>query len=172
MFRNYFNIALRSLQRNLSYSFINLAGLSIGIASTLLILLWVHDEVTFNTGFSNYESIHLVKVNINADNGIITGSLTPYPLKEFMLQDSRVNKMSISIGQAALLSVGDKKLNKVGFDASEDFLNMFDFPVIHGQREGALNDMMSIVLTQSTALALFGTDDVVGKMVTVKIEQP
>jgi putative ABC transport system permease protein len=172
MFRNYFNIALRSLQRNLSYSFINLAGLSIGIASTLLILLWVHDEVTFNTGFSNYESIHLVKVNINADNGIITGSLTPYPLKDFMLQDSRVSKMSISIGQAALLSVGDKKLSKVGFDASEDFLNLFDFPVIHGQREGALNDMMSIVLTQSTALALFGTDDVVGKMVTVKIEQP
>jgi ABC-type antimicrobial peptide transport system permease subunit len=172
MFRNYFNIAWRSLQRNLSYSFINLAGLSIGIASTLLILLWVHDEVTFNTGFSNYESIHLVKVNINADNGIITGSLTPYPLKEFMLQDSRVNKMSISIGQAALLSVGDKKLSKVGFDASEDFLNMFDFPVIHGQREGALNDVMSIVLTQSTAVALFGTDDVVGKMVTVKIEQP
>jgi putative ABC transport system permease protein len=172
MIQNYLHIALRSLQRNLSYAFINLAGLSIGIASTLLILLWVHDELTFDTNFSNYESIHLVKVNIRADNGTITGSLSPYPLKDHLMHDSRVAKTSISIGQSALLSVGDQKVRKSGLNASEDFLNMFDLPVIHGQRKGALDDMMSIVLTQSTAVALFGTDDVVGRMVTVKIEAP
>ncbi len=172
MLRNYFNIAIRSLQRNLAYSFINLAGLSIGIACTILILLWVHDEITFNTSFSNYESIHLVKVNINADNGVITGSLSPYPLKDYMLQDSRVKRMAITIPQSALLSVGDKKLRKSGLDVSESFLTMFDFRIVHGDRETALNDMMSIVLTKSTAIALFGTDDVVGKMLTVKIENP
>jgi putative ABC transport system permease protein len=172
MLQNYLNIAIRSLQRNLSYSFINIAGLSVGIASTFLILLWVHDELTFNSNFSNYKDIHLVKVNINADNGISTGSLAPYPLKDYIQQDTRIAKSTISIGQSALLSLGEKKIRKTGLDASEDFLHIFDFPIIHGSRESALKDMMSIVLTQSTAQALFGTDDVVGKIVTVKIEQP
>ena len=170
MLRNYFNIALRSLKRNLVYSFINLTGLSIGIACTMLIMLWVYDELSFNKNFSNYDNIHQIKLNIGADNGVITGSLVPYPLKNELQQDTRIKRTCITIGQSALLSVGDKKIRTSGYDASEAFLEMFDFKVIHGRRDEALNDLMSIVLTRSTAVALFGTDDVVGNVVSVKIE--
>src|SRR4026208_1869365 len=89
MFRNYFRIAIRSLQRSLIYSFINITGLSIGIASVILILLWVHDEVSFNRYFGNYEYLYHVKVNNRVDNGVTTGQLTPYPLHDHLLQDHR-----------------------------------------------------------------------------------
>ena len=170
MLKNYFNIALRSLQRNAIYSFINISGLSIGIASTILIILWVHDELSYNKYFRNYNTIHQIKVNTKTDNGVITSALTAYPLKDALPQDSRIKRFSLCIGQSALLSVGETKIRKSGLDASGEFLEMFDLKMIHGDRQTALTDPMSIVLTQSSARALFGRDDVVGKMVSVKIE--
>jgi putative ABC transport system permease protein len=170
MIRNYINIALRSLQRSPVYSLINIAGLAIGIASTILILLWVHDELTFDHYFKNHDTLYQVKVNDRTDSGITTQALTPYPLKDLLMVDSRVKRMSIMIWQSALLSVGETKIRKSGIDASEAYLEMFDYRMIHGSPETALDDPMSIVLTESTARALFGTDEVVGKTVSVKIE--
>jgi putative ABC transport system permease protein len=153
MIRNYIQIAIRALRRNPVYSFINIAGLSIGIASTILILLWVHDEITFNHYFKNQNVLHQVKINNKTDNGIHTQPLTPYPLKDELLTDSRVKRMAITIGQSALLSVGETKIRKGGLDASESFLEMFDFRMIHGNAETALDDPTSIVLTESSARA-------------------
>jgi putative ABC transport system permease protein len=170
MIRNYINIAIRLLRRNLAYSFINIAGLAIGIASTILILLWVHDEITFNQYFKNHDRLHQVKINNKTDNGINTLQLTPYPLKDQLMVDSRVKRTSIMIWQSALLSVGETRIRKSGIDASESYLEMFDYQMISGSPETALDDPMSIVLTQSTARSLFGTEDVLGKMVAVKIE--
>jgi putative ABC transport system permease protein len=170
MIKNYLNIAIRSLSRSMVYSVINIAGLAIGIASTILILLWVHDEMTFNHYFKNYNRLHQVKVNNKTDDGITTQPLTPYPLKDALLGDSRIKHMSIMIWQSALLSVGDTRIRKSGIDASEAYLEMFDHKMIHGDPVTALDDPMSIVLAESTARALFGTDDVIGKTVSVKIE--
>lgn len=171
MLENYFKIALRSLQRNFAYSIINVVGLAIGIASSILILLWVYDEVSFDKHFTNYDLIHQVKLNTHTDEGIITRSQVPMPLKDVLPdQDSRIAKTCISVSQNALLTVGDNKINKDGVDASEAFLEIFDFEMIQGNRETALKDPRSIVLTQSTAKALFGDEDPMGKMVQVKIE--
>jgi ABC-type antimicrobial peptide transport system permease subunit len=170
MFKNYFNIALRSLQRNLAYSFINIAGLSIGIACSILILLWVHDEVTFNQYFKKYNEIHAVKIHNKVDNGVTTSPLTSMPLKEVLQEDTRFKRITITVSQSALLSVGDKKLRTFGIDASESFAEIFDFKMIEGNPETILDEPLSIVLTASTARALFGTTDCVGKMVGVKIE--
>ena len=171
MLKNYFKIAFRSLQRNLTYSFINIAGLSVGIASSILILLWVYDEMTFDKNFSNYDLIHQVKLNNTTDKGILTRTQVPMPLKDVLLdQDSRIKKYSISVPQNALLTVGNNKINKRGLDASESFLEIFDFEMIEGNRETVLDDPRSIVLTQSTATALFGNENPMGKMVQVKIE--
>jgi putative ABC transport system permease protein len=170
MIRNYINIAVRSLRRSPVYSFINIAGLAIGIASTILILLWVHDEITFNHYFENHDTLHQVKVNNKTDNGITTQPLTPYPLKDLLMVDSRIKRTSIMIWQSALLSVGETKIRKSGIDASEAYLEMFDYRMTQGSPETALDDPMSIVLAESTARALFGTDDVIGKTVSVKME--
>jgi putative ABC transport system permease protein len=171
MLQNYFKIAFRSLARNSVYSFINIVGLSIGIACSILILLWVADELMFDTYFSKYNSIYQVKQNSKVDSGISTRPYIPLPLFEILQQqDSRIKNAAISINQTALLTVGDHKINKNGLDVSESFLTIFDFKMIYGNLETALTDPRSIILTQSTAKALFGTDDALGKMVQVKIE--
>src|SRR3954463_12780466 len=98
MLRNYFKIAFRTLLRNTSYSVINIAGLSVGIACSILILLWVYDELTFNQSFSKYDLIHQVKINNKVDNGIITSPMTPLPLKDVLLQqDNRIERVAITI---------------------------------------------------------------------------
>ncbi len=171
MLRNYLKIAFRSLARNSVYSFINIVGLSIGITCSILILLWVADELTFDTYFSKYDTIYQVKQNSKADSGISTRPFIPLPLFEILQQqDSRIKNAAITINQTALLTVGDRKISKNGLDVSESFLEIFDFQMIYGNLETALTSPRSIVLTQSTAKALFGTDDALGKMVQVKIE--
>ncbi len=171
MLRNYFKIALRSLARNSVYSFINIAGLSVGITCSILILLWVADELTFDRYFPNYENIYQVKQNSKVDNGINTRAYIPLPLFEMLQQqDSRIKRAAIAIDQTALLTVGDHKINKRGMDVSESFLEIFDFKMLYGSAETALDDPRSIVLTQATALALFGNENPLGKMVQVKIE--
>jgi len=171
MLRNYFKIAIRSLARNSVYSVINIAGLSIGITCSILILLWVADELTFDRYFPNYDNIYQVKQNSKVDNGINTRAYIPLPLFEILQQqDSRIKRAAIAIDQTALLTVGDHKINKRGMDVSESFLEMFDFKMLYGSSETALDDPRSIVLTQATALALFGNENPVGKMVQVKIE--
>jgi putative ABC transport system permease protein len=171
MFQNYLKIAFRSLARNSVYSFINIVGLSIGITCSILILLWVADELTFDTYFSKHDTIYQVKQNSKVDSGISTRPFIPLPLFEILQQqDSRIKNAAITINQTALLTVGDRKITKNGLDVSESFLEIFDFQMIYGNLETALTSPRSIVLTQSTAKALFGTDDALGKMVQVKIE--
>src|SRR6187551_3791501 len=113
MIRNYFRIALRAFLRNGVYSFINVAGLSVGIACSILILLWVHDEVTFNRFFPKYEQLHRVQSHTVTDQGITTNIETSMPTREHLLAaDSRIKRYAITVGQYGLLSVGDKKINK------------------------------------------------------------
>ena len=172
MLRNYINIAIRTLHRNLVYSFINITGLAIGIACSVLILLWVYDEVTYDQSFSKYHDLYQIKVNNTIDQGIVTRTNLPMLLKDILLQqDSRIKRYALTVPQSALLSVGEKKLEKTGIDASESFLTIFDYKMIAGNAETALNDPRSIVLTQSSARALFGHEDVLGKFVQVKIEK-
>ena len=171
MLLHYLNIALRTLQRNLAYSFINIIGLSIGLASAILILLWVYDELTFNYYFPKHDVIHMVKQNSKVDNGIMTRAFVPLPIFDLLLQqDSRIKRSAIAIDQTALLTVGEHKISKRGIDVSESFLEMFEFKMLQGDPQSVLDDPRSIVLTQSTATALFGNEDPLGKMVQVKIE--
>ena len=93
-------------------------------------MLWVYDELTFNKNFAKYNTLHQVKLNLIADNGVNTGGFVPYPLKDQLHQQAGIKQTAITVGQSALLSVGDKKIRKSGLDASEAFLEMFDFKVI------------------------------------------
>ena len=170
MFKNYLKIALRSLHRNLLYSVINITGLSTGIACSILILLWVHDELSFDHYFKKHDVIHQVKLNTPTDNGVVTGAFTSWPLKEALEQDARFKKIAITVTQAAVLSIGEKKLLALGRDASESYMEIFDFHMIEGNPKTVLHDPYSIVLNASTARALFGTTSCLGKMVSVKIE--
>lgn len=168
MLINYFKIAIRSLFKNPVFSFINIAGLSTGLACSILILLWVHDEITFNQFFPKYDHLYQVRLNATVDKGVVTGQSVPYPLMEALLAaDSRIKRTArTNWGEGALLGVGEKKLNKVGLWVTPSFLDMFEIPMQQGTAR-ALDDPRSIVLTASLAKALFGDEDPLNKMVQV-----
>ena len=168
MIKNFFIITLRSLLKNGVYTFINITGLSVGLACSLLILLWVNDELSYDQFHEKKNQLYRVMTNSLGDNGINTGMAVPIPLEEALRKDPAVRHTAMTNwGETYLLTVGDKKLYKTGYYAGEDFLKMFSFPLRKGSAETALKDISSIVITRSTAEALFGTEDPMGKVIRV-----
>ncbi len=169
MLKNYLITALRHLRRNSVYSFLNIAGLSTGLACSLLIFLWAADEFEFNQFHQNYSTLYKVYMNQELSGMLSTQPTVPYPLKEALANaSSRIKHVSMTnYGEGNLLTAGENKINKVGNAVSEDFLKMFSFNVIMGDSTTALADPLSIVLTRSTATALFGDGDPIGHYVKI-----
>src|SRR5882672_9448980 len=92
MLHNYLKIALRNLTRNSAYSFINIFGLAVGIASSVLILLWVADEYSFDGFHKNYSSIYKLYQSQTWAQGISTSTSMPYRLKDVIKDKSSLIK--------------------------------------------------------------------------------
>ena len=169
MLSNFVKIATRNILKNPGYSFINLFGLSIGIACSILILLWVGDELSYNRFHASYKNLYQVYLNSEISDGLVTGNSMPYPLLEEMKRKSPDIKhiARTNWGEGNLLTVGDKKLSKVGMVATGDFFKMFNFNMTDGNPQTALNEPYSIVLTSSTAKSLFGDTDPLNQFVAV-----
>ena len=169
MLQNYFKIAIRSLLKNSVYSFINITGLCIGIACSVLILLWVSDEYSYDRFHTNYHSIYKLYQSQQWAQGIGTGNSMPFPLKETIKEKSSQIKHVVMTnwGEGNMLQVGEKRLNKLGLSASEDFFKMFSFEMIKGDPNTALADPSSIVITESTAKAFFDDEDPINQLIKV-----
>jgi len=169
MFRNYFKIAIRNLTKNSVYSFINISGLSIGIASSVLILLWVADEYSYDTFHKNYNSIYKLYQSQEWQQGIGTGIAMPYPLKEILKDRTNAIKHVVMTnwGEGNMLQVGEKHLNKMGLSASADFFKVFSFNMVKGDPNTALTDPTSIVITESTAEAFFENQDPINQLIKI-----
>jgi putative ABC transport system permease protein len=169
MLKNFIIITLRNLQRNLGYSFINIFGLAIGLTCSILILLWVADEFKFDKFHTKRDQLFKVLMNQEFSEGIGTQHALPYPLHHALKQQSSSIKYTVitNWGEGNMLTAGETKITKVGISASEDFLKMFSFDVVKGDPSTALSDPSSIVLTEATAQALFGTEDPIGQFVKV-----
>jgi len=156
--------------KNRLYSVINISGLSIGIACSILILLWVSDELSFDTAIPKANRLHQVWVNAEFDGKINTWRSVPLPTYEAMkTADSHIiNSVVTGWGGDRLLAVGDTRVMKRGYYVSEEFLDMFEFPLVFGNAETVLDDPLSIVITESAALALFGNEDPVNKIIRVE----
>lgn len=170
MLKNYIKIALRSLLKNRGYSIINIGGLAVGLASSILIFLWIADEYSFDKFQTNYNKIYQLYQSAEWNMGHIgTGQAMPYPMKEVLAaKASQIEYICIANwGEGNTLQVGENRLNKFGRCVSEEFLKMFTFPLIHGDQNSALNDPSSIVITESTAKAFFGDADPIGKTIRI-----
>jgi putative ABC transport system permease protein len=170
MLKNYLVVAFRNLRKNGFYSFINIAGLSIGITCSILIILWVADETSFDKFHPKADRLYQVWVNSYFDNRINSWTSLPLPTHEAMKPaDANIVHAAVTDwGGDHLLAVsGDKTMNKRGFNASEEFLEMFQFPLISGNAEQVLDDASNIVITESTAKALFGNEDAMNKVIRV-----
>jgi ABC-type antimicrobial peptide transport system permease subunit len=173
MFKNYFLVTIRNLRKNGFYSFINITGLSIGIACSILILLWVFDETSFDKFIPKYDRIYQVWVNARFDGKISSWTSVPLPTYEGMkTADANIKRAVVTDwGGTHLLTVGENRLTKRGYYASEEFLEMFEFPLVTGNAAQVMDDPRSVIITQATAKALFGDEDPINKVIRVDNEE-
>lgn len=167
MFRNYFVVMVRNLFKNGFYSFINITGLALGITCSILILLWVADETSFDKFFPKADRLYQVWVRAQFDGKISSWTSVPLPTYEaFKTANSNIARMAVTDwGGEHLITVGENRLLKQGYWVSEEFLEMFEFPLVSGRADQVLDDPPSIVITESTAKALFGEEDPINKVI-------
>jgi putative ABC transport system permease protein len=169
MLKSYFLVMLRNLRKNSIYSFINIAGLSIGILCSLLILLWVFDELSYDRFHPKADRLYQVWVNAKFDGKVHSWTSVPLPTYEGLKTEHSglVNTVVADWGGDRLLTVGEKKINKKSHYVSEEFLTMFQFPLLRGEAATILNDPTSIVISESTAKALFGDSDPMNQVIRI-----
>ena len=169
MLSNYFRLSLRNAIKNASLTLINLLGLSVGLASCLLIVLFVHNEWSFD-GFHT-QSEQLYRLNeVQTWEGIIPQNvaLSMYPMGPTLQQDyPEVENFAriINRTEVPFEAQGKKIFLDQIYLTDTSFLSLFDFPFLHGSPQGVLNEPNSTVISEETALKLFGISDVIGQQV-------
>jgi putative ABC transport system permease protein len=169
MIKNYIKIAWRNIWRNKLHSSINVFGLAIAFAISSILFVTAYFQLSFDT--FHKESARLFKVSkfaMNEDGGQFSGQL-PLPFLAAAKSDiPQVQQASrVVYGRDEPLAAQDKKINRIVTRVDSDFFQMFNFKVIDGDIENALPTIESIALTQGTAMALFGTEDVIGKSMSL-----
>ncbi len=168
MLKNFFKVTFRNLWRSKSFSAINIIGLSIGMASALLIGLWIQNEISFDRFYKKTDRISLLytRDNNNGQTDVwprVSKLMAPELKKDYPEVEDAVNIRTVYF----LLTEGEKHLNVEGAFADSGFLSVFDLPMLKGNSDKALTGNQSIVLTQSLATSLFGKEDPLGKTVRI-----
>jgi putative ABC transport system permease protein len=169
MIRNYLKIAWRNILNNKVYSGLNILGLAAGMAVALIIGLWVQFEYSFDRFLPNYGQLYQVRRNFNSNGETLTFSSTSLKLADALRNNiPEIEYVAESDWMDSHgLMVGNKKFYMSGAQIGGDFLKMFQYPLVEGNATSALKDPYSIVLTQSTAKALFGNESAINKTVRV-----
>ncbi len=158
--------------KNKGYSAINIGGLALGMAVTLVIGLWMEDELTYNDYFGHRDRIALMyqSQTFNGETG--TGPAIPRPL-EMALREGYADNFKYmamsSWNNAQYLNYEEKSLSRTGNFMQRQAPEILDLHIIKGERDG-LREMNSIMLSESTAHALFGEEEAIGRVIEVNSE--
>jgi len=170
MFRNYLITAFRSLIRQKGFSFINILGLAIGLAAALLILLWVQDELSFDSFHEHADRLYRVEEDQYYSGEIYHVNVTPYPSgpvwKDEIPEIEDACRYQWPSGM--LFTYGEKAFYEgscVAVDST--FFNLFTYDFLHGNKATALTEPYSAVLTEETAEKYFGDENPIGKSLSV-----
>jgi ABC-type lipoprotein release transport system permease subunit len=168
MIKNYLKVAFRSITRSRGYSIINIAGLAVGMSVTMLIGMWIYDEVSFNTYHTNYERIGEIYQHQSLNTGEINTVLSGCGPLGAELRANYKNDFKHIVRMwwesNHTLTIDDHKVSQNGTFMDSEVLEMLSLRMIHGDWS-ALKDPASIVLSESAAKALFGTVDPMNKMI-------
>ncbi len=170
IFTNYAKVALRNLFKQKGYAFINILGLAIGLTCFILIALFVQYEFSFDK-FHNKpgEVFRIAKENQNPNQlGPKRSTPTPAPLVHALVQEFPEVESATQFAKAnSLISIGNKKHFEAGIFATVGFFDVFDFPLLKGSTDPALNAPNAILLTESLARKYFRDEDAIGQTLTV-----
>jgi putative ABC transport system permease protein len=166
MLYNYLKIAFRSLRRHKGFSLINIAGLAIGMACSILILLWVRDEVSYDRFHQDAGRVYRITASLSEMN--INAAVTPAPLPEAIQAQIPAVEQTLRLNgmRPSLMEVGDRKFEEERIlYADSTFLQMFSFKLVAGDAAEAFKNPETILITQSMAKKYFGNEDPLGKTI-------
>jgi putative ABC transport system permease protein len=171
MIKNYFKTAFRNLLRNKVYSFINIAGLSLGLACAMLIILYLKDEVSYDRFHTNVNSIYRIilgQSGPNANRGQKMGITGFLQGPKFTAKIPEIKSfVRVMGGYEDIKSGADIKGQQLWY-ADSNFFSVFSFPLLSGNPKKVLSQPNSIVLSEDLAKRQFGTTDAMGKIVLMK----
>ena len=175
MLKNYLKIALRSIRRHKGYSFINIAGLTIGMTCVVLLLLWVQDELSYNKFHEKIDDIYIVSAHYKKEKDELQVPSVPGvgPLLEELFPEVEESARFLAGLRTFILSYKDRTFSERRvFPADPEVLEVFTFPLIEGNSKTALKDPYSLVLSEQVAKKYFGNENPIGKIITVDNQFP
>ncbi len=170
MFQHHLKIAFRNFSRNKTAFLINLIGLSTGLACALMIYLWVNDELNMDKFHEKRTQLYHIRGNLELSFDVLTLDYTPTPilkqLKEEMPEIAHIAGINDFDYQQkeGILSESEHKIETKGIYASQDFFNVFTYPLIEGDKDQVLREKNNILLSETLAQKLFATtQNIIGK---------
>ncbi|HMH64936.1 MAG TPA: ABC transporter permease [Rhizomicrobium sp.] len=169
MFRNYLVIALRNIIRHKLYSFINIGGLAIGLACVIFVLLFIRDELSYDTWIPDTQNLYRIEMAIQLPgrDPLLT-SMTPFPMPAEMRNEiPEVTAMTRLYNNYSMtLMVGDRQFRQRIDSVDPNFFNVIKLSLVKGDPERVFVDPQSLVLSESAARRYFGDADPVGKIIS------
>jgi putative ABC transport system permease protein len=175
MLNNYFKIALRNIKKNKGYSTINIMGLAVGIACALLIFMWVDDELSYDSFHTKSDRIYRLCSRITRNGTTLDQAQTPALLPVTLMQDFPEVEQAVKLGWPFEITTQyeDKFFTETDIlPVDSTFFDVFSFKLIRGDPSKALNQPLSLVLTEETAERYFGDEEPVGKVITLAGQYP
>jgi ABC-type antimicrobial peptide transport system permease subunit len=170
MIKNYLIVAIRNIRRNKVYSLINVSGLAVGMASFLLIMIWVMDELSYDQFHANVDYLYRIEQDQNYSGSIYHVNVTPYPMAAGVKAEIPEVKYATPYPHAGTLLLRFKEksfFERRARAVTPDFLKMFSYTFIQGDPLKALDEPASVIITQEIAQKYFGDDNPIGKVITI-----
>ncbi len=168
MFHNYFKVSLRNIRRHKGFSFINIAGLALGVACCLLISLWVLDELSYDKFHTHTDQLYRVESDQDYSGRIMHTVSSPVPLSaaleeevpevQFATRFTRFGGLQLSFDETSFFEQNVRS-------ADPSFFQMFSFPLLKGDPLTALQEPFSIVISERMAQKYFGDKDPLGQVI-------
>ena len=167
MFRNYLKIAIRNLVKHKSYSALNIIGLATGMACSIMIMLWVFHEISFDKFHSKSDRIYRVLQNIKYDE-VVTWAINQGPLAPALKEDiPEIEDYTRVCYGSWRVTYHDKTLSRVGLYVDPGFFNMFDFKMLKGDPKLLKDNPHTVILCETYAHDIFGDEDPIGKVINL-----
>lgn len=172
MLKNYLKIAIRNIQKHKGYSFINVFGLAVGICCCLLIFLYVKDELTYDRFHTNVDRIYRINSEIDwFGNKDLMGASNLVEAKEYADRIPEIEVFTRYKGTALVIKKGEEYVSQYGaLFTDPGTFEIFDYQVLDGSLEGALDNLNSIVISRSIAEKYLDRVNVAGEELTIKLE--
>ncbi|WP_353183289.1 ABC transporter permease [Parapedobacter lycopersici] len=169
MIRNYLKTALRNLRKHRIFSFINITGLSVGMTACFLIFLYVSFELSYDSFHTKADRIYRLTTTVSTPTETFEGAITNYPNGPNIKHDFPEVASFVRVADVNLLvKQGDLKINEPhGLAVDSSFFQVFDFGLVQGDPRTALIDPFSVVLSERAAKKYFGTEDPMGRELTL-----